>query len=172
MMTSKAAAPFVTLLLLLCLAPQPRAAAVAHKFYTSIAHAEYNERERKLEVSLRVFADDLENALSARSKRRVRLDSAKDAEALVFAYLQDSFEIRDAKGETAQLKWVGWEMKPEVVWLYFEAALPGGPEGARVRDEIFLSMFDNQVNTLNFKLGDRRHSLVFKRGDAGFKLFP
>lgn len=153
--------PFICLVLA---APQT---AFAHKFYTSIAHVEYNEQEGKLEVSLRVFADDLERALSVRSGKRVRLDTTKDAEALALAYLRDSFEVRDGKGARVELSWVGWNTENEVVWFYFEAALDSA--GARIRNEIFLSLFENQVNTVNIKRGDKLRTHVFKRGDAGFK---
>jgi hypothetical protein len=147
-------------------APLPAHAAPAHKYYTSLAQVEYNAREKSVEVSLRVFADDLELALTRRAGRKVSLDRMKDAEGLVLAYLRDTFEIKNRGGETKALKWVGMELRAGVAWLYFEAEMPEGLAGARLRDHVLFELFDEQVNTVSVRYPGAKADLVFARGDG------
>ena len=144
----------------------------AHKFYTSLARVEYNEEAKTVEVALRVFADDLELALTRRSGRRVYLDRTKDAPDLVIAYLRETFEITGRDGRRAELRWVGMETEADRAWLYFEAPLPDGLSGATLRDRVMLELFRTQVNLVNLKYGGRQLDLVFRRGDDRARLLP
>lgn len=144
--------------------------AAAHKYYTSLAELNYNAETRSVEVSLRVFADDLELALSKRAKRSVRLD-AKDAPALAAAYLKESFELRNARGEAKELNWVGMETRADAAWLYFEFPMLEGLNGARLRDRVLFDLFEEQINLVGGKNGARKIDFAFKRGDD-FKTFP
>jgi hypothetical protein len=148
------------------------APAAAHKFYTSLARVEYNAGEKTVEVTLRVFADDLERALTRRAGREVSLDRTKDAGRLVLAYLQDTFEIRNRDGEAKSFKWVGMELRAGVAWLYFEAEMPEGLMGARLRDHVLFELFDEQVNTVSVRYSGVRGDLVFIHGDGDHAVPP
>ena len=162
----------LTALLLACATPRAASCAVAaraaaaHKFYTSLARVEYNSSEKTAEVTLRVFSDDLELALKRRAGREVKLDRTKDAEQLVLAYLRDTFEIKNGDGEAKALKWVGMELRAGVAWLYVEAEMPEGLAGARLRDQLFFELFDEQVNTVSVRYRGASADLVFVRGDG------
>lgn len=147
-------------------ATQARAAAAAHKFYTSLARVEYNAEGKAAEVTLRVFADDLELALRRRAGREVRLDRTKDADQLVLAYLRDTFELKNRDGEVKALKWVGMELRAGVAWLYVEAEMPEGLSGARLRDHVLFELFEEQVNTVSVRYPGASADLVFTRGDG------
>jgi hypothetical protein len=138
----------------------------AHKYYTSLAQVEYNAGEKSVEITLRIFADDLELALTRRAGSKVRLDRTKDADRLVLAYLRETFEIRNRDGETKALKWVGMELRSGVAWLYVEAEMPEGLAGARLRDHVLFDLFVEQVNTVSVRYPGARGDLVFVRGDG------
>lgn len=162
----------VTLLMCASLWPQPESASAAHKFYASLARVEYNEESKTVEAAMRVFADDLELALTRRSGRKVYLDKTKDVGDLALAYLREKFELSGRDGRKVELKWVGMETQGDVAWLYFEAPLPEGLQGASLRDSVLIELFREQVNIVNLKYGGRRLDLVFKRGDDGPRRIP
>ncbi len=146
--------------------PSAATAAAAHKFYTSLARVEYNAAEKSVEVTLRIFADDLELALTRRAGSEVRLDRTKDADRLVLDYLRDTFEIRNRDGEVKALKWVGMELRAGVAWLYVEAEMPEGLSGARLRDHVLFELFAEQVNTVSVRYPGASGDLIFVRGDG------
>ena len=142
----------------------------AHPIHTSLAEADYNARTRKLEIALRVFADDFEQALSARAGRKISLDRTPAAEldALAFAYVQDRFTIRLPSAAPAAPAWVGRELRDATneLWLYLEAPLPGGVEGVRVRHALLAEIFPDQLNSVRVRAGSRQVTLLFPPGHA------
>jgi len=144
--------------------------APAHKFHTSFTEAEYNAAERSLQITLRTFPDDLENVLSRRAGKAVRLDQKKAVEPLLTAYLQETFQLKNARGEIAKLSWVGIDAGVDSAWLYFEAHLPeGSTAGATLRNQFMFDLYDDQINLVNVKQDKRKHALTFKNGDSGFQ---
>jgi hypothetical protein len=149
------------MVLLAALASGP---ASAHDFHASLANVEYNEETKSAEVSLRLFTEDLEESLTRRNGKRVRIGLTPGAERLAFEYISSVFRIKDEAGTSLELSWVGLETKADVVWAFVEAKAPGGLAAARVENRIFLDLFDDQENLVVVKQGTRRASLVFKRG--------
>ena len=146
--------------------------AAAHKFHTSFTEAEYSAPERSLQITLRTFPDDLENILSRRSGKAVRLDRKKEAEPLLVAYLRETFQLKNAKGEAVKLTWVGMDAGVDSAWLYFEAHLPEGPAGVRLRNQFMFDLYDDQINLVNVKQDGKKHALTFKNGDNFQPLAP
>ncbi|HYY41237.1 MAG TPA: DUF6702 family protein [Pyrinomonadaceae bacterium] len=156
---------FVGALVLLMCASSPVA---AHKFHTSFAEADYNAKERALQITLRTFPDDLTNILTRRTGKPVSLDDKQRAASLTFAYLQEVFQLKDARGRTVRLAWVGMEAGVDNVWLYFEAKLPAGVAGARLSDRWLSDLYEDQINLVNIRNGEQKLALTFERG-TGFQ---
>jgi len=151
--------------------PLAPSSAAAHKYYVSLTQAEYNDETKTLEIAIRVFADDLELALTRAHKRSIYLDKSPDAPPLVLAYLQEHFEIQNSKGERQKFKWVGMETKVDSVWIYVESGMPEGLDKARARNTLFFELYPEQTNTVNFKAGTRRYDFAWKSGDSWRTVF-
>lgn len=140
----------------------------SHKFHVSVSQVEYDEKSRKLELVIRVFADDFENALSGFAKRPVRPDqlaASSRAGELVMGYLRGAVEIRDRGDRPLSLTWSGMEGQTDVWWLYLEAKAPAGIDGARMRNRIFCELFDDQVNIVNTKVRGKQVGTLFEHAD-------
>jgi hypothetical protein len=146
--------------------------AAAHKFHTSFTEAEYNAKEASLQITLRTFPDDLEIVLGKRSGKSVRLDRKQETEPILIAYLQETFQLKTAKGETIKLSWVGMDAGVDSAWLYFEAPMPEGFAGAQLRNGFLFDLYDDQVNLVNVKQNNRKRALTFKNGDTFQPLAP
>jgi hypothetical protein len=147
-------------------------AAVAHKFHTSFTEADYNAAERSLQITLRTFPDDLENVLTRRRGKAVTLGRKKETEPLLAAYLQETFQLKNAVGETVKLSWVGMDAGVDSAWLYFEAHMPEGTAGAQLRNQFMFDLYDDQINLVNVKHDDKKRALTFKNGDSFQPLAP
>jgi hypothetical protein len=159
----RAALIFIAVVAAAGLAARP---AAAHKFHASLAEVEYNAKERRVEIAVRLFVEDFEEALGKASGRRVRLDATPDVADLGAAYLRERLTITGPDGRALELKWVGMESKVDEAWVYLEAPSADGLAGATVSDRVFFELFDDQVNTVNLKDGARRTTVVFKPGDG------
>lgn len=159
---------FIITLLFVCAAIVPQRAA-AHTFHTSLMSLEYNHQEQLVEISLQVFSHDLENILTRRAGKNVRLDKTPDAEALIFAYLKDTITLKNSAGETKSFAWVGMETQSDRVWLYFESKMPEGLNGAQLSNRLFFELLEDQLNLVHLKDNNKKNDLTFKPGDT-FKL--
>ena len=140
--------------------------ASAHRYHTSVTRLEYNAEEHLTEITVQTFADDIEAALSKRSGgRNVRLNGAKETNALVLDYLRTVFELKS--GDAAvELQWIGMELKGYTVWIYLQARAPADLSKASLRNKLLFDLFADQVNIVNVLNDGKRTSLVFKRGDT------
>lgn len=147
-----------------------------HKVHVSVTNLEFNRKSGNLELSVRVFTDDLENALSRSAGRRISIDPATMSKTpeladLAASYLSRALEIRNRQGRLLKLAWDGIEGQADVYWLYLQARQPAGIEGLQLRNRIFFELFDDQVNIVNARNGSRRVGIMFESRD-GFKPIP
>lgn len=137
----------------------------AHTFHTSLMRVEFNEKEQLVEISLQVFTHDLENVLSRRSGKDVRLDKTTDVPQLTLAYVNETINLKCHDGRVKTLSWVGMEPQADAVWLYVETKMDEGLTGVELRDRIFFDLLDDQVNLVHIRYDDKKCDLVFKSGD-------
>ena len=135
--------------------------ALAHPQHVSIAEAQWNAKTGKLEVAVKVHPNDLERSLRRRFSRRVILETTANVDRLIEKYLATGFVVKQQDGRPATLKWVGKEISVKAGWLYFEVPLKRGPLGTTFTNRLFFELLDDQVNTINVKVGPRRKSLNF-----------
>jgi hypothetical protein len=149
-----------------------------HKFHVSVSQFEFDPRTGKTTMVIRVFADDLENAISRHAGRHFPLLGRDGAEVrrdqalhgAIYRYLQGRIELRSRGGRPAPLRWGGLEARADLVWLYLEARLPGGIRGAQLRHRLFCEIFDDQVNIVNAIESEGTSGLLFEVDDD-FKVF-
>lgn len=141
----------------------------AHKFYVSLATVEHNTADQSLEITMRLFADDLEAAV-ARETGKPLTHGQPGFDAAVFAVVQRALTVRQADGRPLTLTWVGLENKVDVTWVYVEAPRVPSTTGLTLRDTIFMDLFPEQVNMVHVKDARGRRAIDFRGGDS-FKPF-
>ncbi len=142
----------------------------SHKIHVSVTSLEFSQPRQTVEIVIQVFSDDLENALSRRAERAVKIDPAtagKDRQVveLVMAYLRSNFELKNKAGRPVTLSWIGIEGQPDMFWIFVKGRAPGGLEGAQLRNKIFCELFDDQVNIVNAKHQGKQLGLMFESKD-------
>jgi hypothetical protein len=142
----------------------------AHKFHASFATLNYNEQSKSVEVTMRIFPDDLEAALSKQLGRSVKLEKSKESSLMIMNYLRKTFELKQG-GRVQTFRWVGMELGVDSAWLYFEAKLPAGIVGAQIRNQFLCELFDDQTNVVSIKYRGKQLDQVFRRNDE-FKRIP
>lgn len=148
----------------------------AHKFHFSSTLLDYNPSAKVYEITVRLFADDIEAVMSRMAGRQIEVDRSPDAERLCFAYLSERLRLRGPDTKPIALRWVGLEVKVTTVYAYLEADAPAtGLRDLAVENTIFFDLLPGQVNTVILKdpVHGRPRDLSFRSGDR-FKvvIFP
>ncbi len=137
----------------------------AHRYHTSLTRVELNDKEKLLEITVQTFSHDLEAALEKHQGKRISLDKTENIEQIIVKYLGENFVVKNEKGETKQLRWIGREQKTDTVWLYLEADMPEGIEGATLDNRFMFEVFDDQVNLVSARYNNQLNHLVFRPND-------
>lgn len=135
-----------------------------HDFHAGLAEVHYNAQTQAFEVSLRVFTDDLGEALRA-AFPDADLDELAQADALPAAYLRSRFQMKEA-GRPLPFTFVGAEEEVDVTWLYFTFACADPQRVTRLRNAVLIEQFSDQTNLVNVTLEGDRRSYVLRKGRA------
>jgi hypothetical protein len=141
-----------------------------HKFHTTLTRIDYNEKEKLAEISIQVFRHDLEILLEQRTKQRINLEKAIDLDKVITGYLSETFVLKNAKGETKPLKWIGFEQDVDTVFIYVETEMPEGLEHATLQNSMFFSSYPEQLNFVHCRFDGKKVDLNFKVGDKAMEI--
>lgn len=136
--------------------------AFAHPYHTSSAIADV--RRRRLEVTLTVTPEDLQEALRRQAKRVLDIDTDPKVDALAEAYVKARFEV-DGKDGPLTATWVGSEIEDDVARLYFEFRLPKDPSAIKIRSAVFFELAPAQINRVLVRQGEDTRTLRFRADD-------
>jgi hypothetical protein len=144
----------------------------AHDYHASITDVKYNPKTQNLEVALRVFTDDLENALSVRNKGKVAYSSQSEKVKQYLAdYLEASVSFELVKGKPLKQRFVGSEEETDVVWLYFEVPVQSTSlSQLYVKNRVFTELFNDQMNVVNINYKGKTSSVLLQKNDVEKKL--
>lgn len=122
-----------------------------HKYYLSLTEVHVNTEKHTLDVSSKLFIDDLETELNKISGKKVDLTASgktKETEKLLFNYLQNNFRI-NVGGKLQQLEYVGYEIENDAVWCYLEVAEFKGKGTVSILNTLLYDGFPEQTNLIN-----------------------
>ena len=140
---------------------------VAHKFYVSVTHIRYSEKEETLQVTTRIFIDDLEAVLLERYGVKTALatkQEAQFADEYIGKYLQQKM-VFTVNGSFAPYTFLGKEYETDIAICYIE--IPVGPleaiEQIEIQNEVLMDLFEEQQNVVHFRIDGKRRSYVLLR---------
>lgn len=137
-----------------------------HPFYISLTEIKYQAKEHILEISQKVFWDDLELELTDLYKNKIDFLKPKDKADLdkkLKQYILLNNEII-VNGKKAELNYLGYEIEEDAVWFYLEAKEIPLPQKVEVRNSILHKHFDSQQNIINFYREKSPKSLILIKG--------
>src|ERR1700749_1888311 len=93
-----------------------------HPLYISVTEMNHNLKDKILEVSCKMFTNDLEAGLEKMSKVHVDLSSTKDKAAsdkLIEEYVERHLRLK-VDGKPVNLHFIGSEKENDGTWSYFQ----------------------------------------------------
>jgi hypothetical protein len=126
---------------------------------------DYNQKEKIIETSIQIFTHDLVPVLEERTKRKIDLEKTAGIDKLMFEYVSENFILKDEKGETAKIKWIGKEINVDTAWVYLEVSTDKSPENFSLQNTLFFESFPEQTNLVIARFDEKKSDLLFKVGD-------
>ncbi len=140
--------------LLYCLFLLPNLA--VHDLHISNCEIEYKAEDTTLQISLRIFIDDLETALVNRGAEDLYLFTKKEhaeAEDKIIAYIHDMVKL-EVDGQAIEYNYIGKEMSDDLaaVWCYLEIEDVDINTSLSIENRILMDLYDDQRNIVKVKL--------------------
>lgn len=134
----------------------------AHPFHVSIVTFKLNPKSNMIEITMKFFADDLENAIRIKNSPKIRLGAKNDSaktDTLIVHYLQKHIQLT-MDGQKKTMQWVGKEIENDIAWCYLEIKEVTGFSSAWIKNSILISEFDDQLNISHFQKGNNIETIM------------
>ncbi|WP_425234468.1 DUF6702 family protein [Ulvibacterium sp.] len=143
---------------------------MAHKFYVSVTNIGYSEKEDALQITCRIFIDDLESVLEERYDFKGHLATDKESETantFIERYLKTKFAVQ-IDDEDMIYEFLGKKYDNDVVICYLEIPKIDlkNKSSIRIRNEVLTDLFDEQQNIVHFRVDGNKKSFVLTKSDT------
>lgn len=155
----------ISLFLLISLAFLHQSASL-HKFYVS--HYTVDYRNEALQITIKVFADDLEKVLR-NNHPKLRIDEKQDrkilGDAIYDYYVHHLSFVLDLKNTKPD--YVGYELEQDIVYVYLQIdGLKKAPQQIIVNCDALTSDFEDQVNLFKLNCGKIQETLFLNKTET------
>lgn len=133
---------------------------ILHPFHVSVMSVYHSAEENTLQITLKLFADDLEEAMNQEGFRQegqayIDVLNPKDRQQLnvyVEEYIRQHMQI-EVNGQSVRPAFLGQEMEDMAMWCYLEVKDVEKINSIRVRSSIMTEIFDDQINIVHVNYG-------------------
>jgi hypothetical protein len=137
-----------------------------HKYYVSLTEIRFNEQSSRMEISMRIFPDDLDRAIVAQYGVDAHLSSSLEsplADSLLGEYLLAHFSLFSDDHDMA-FTYLGKEPEADAIWCYLESEpVSAVPSRLKIKNNILMEQFEDQVNIIQVYAGKWNKGLLFTR---------
>ena len=94
-----------------------------HPFYLSVTNIKYNAHSKRLEMAVKLFTGDLEDALVKLNGKKIDLINGKNTEEIkkmISSYIKPRLIVK-TEGREIEFSILGYEREEEATWIYFES---------------------------------------------------
>ncbi|MCD6066885.1 MAG: hypothetical protein K0S33_1711 [Bacteroidetes bacterium] len=122
-----------------------------HPYFVSTTEINYNNPGKTIEITCRMFTDNLEEALKKIYKKEVDLLHPKDkkeTEKLLADYINKHLKIT-SNGQKLPLEIIGFEKEEDAIWAYLEIKKDISPKTVSIENSLLYDFLPNQINMVH-----------------------
>lgn len=131
-----------------------------HPFYLSVTEISHNASSRSVEISCKMFAEDLEAILEKNNKTTLDITTAKDKaqfDKFIAAYMSGHLALA-IDGKTVSLNYVGYEVDNESAFVYLEIENIATARKFDVSNTLLHDFINEQINIVHVTVNGNRKS--------------
>ncbi len=146
-----------------------------HPFYVSIIQINHNLDAPCLELTFKIFTDDLEIGISGDTGNMINLshfNENKKADSIISDYVKNHFKLK-ISGKTSSLEFVGLKSTFDVTEVYFTIQLAKAHiESMEINCDLLVNEIPKQTNILHYQIRDKTRSLILDINNIRGKIKP
>ncbi len=145
-----------------------------HKFYVSVTQIDFIEERGELQITSRIFIDDLENLLRERYDENITLagdDELDTVDKYIGNYLSQKINII-INGNQKEFKFLGKEYEDDIALCYMQISDIEAINSMEIRNTVLFELFEEQQNIIRTKINSKRKSFILiQENDKGLLNF-
>ena len=142
-----------------------------HEFHVSKCLIEYKAEKEEIQISMNIFIDDLEIALSNMGVDSLYIGTEKEAvqaDDFILKYIEKTFSVEINNQEDVPSQFIGKEISEDLtsIWCYLRIEAKHPIEKLRIKNSILLETYDDQKNITSIVGPEKKKSsFMGTRGD-------
>jgi hypothetical protein len=131
-----------------------------HPFYIAVTEINLNPSDKTLEVSCKMFADDLEQIIEKNNHAQLDISSGKDKasfDRFIPAYVKNHLHI-SVDGKATNLSYIGFEKDKESAYCYFQVENISSLKKIDIFDSLLHDFTSDQINIIHVIVNGKRQS--------------
>ncbi|UOK42741.1 MULTISPECIES: DUF6702 family protein [Flavobacterium] len=133
-----------------------------HKFYVGIYQINYSDKKKEVQITARVFIDDIEKALQTKYKKKIYLATPKEiteTNELLKNYLSEKMQLT-VNRKAKPLKFLGKETEDNVLICYLTTSVPEKITSMAIYNSVLTEIYPEQQNIIHFNIYGNKKSLL------------
>lgn len=133
-----------------------------HKFYISIYQIEYSKEKKMIQITSRIFIDDMNKALENKYGKKTHLsekNETKEDVELMNKYIAENFTIK-VNGKLQTIDFVSKNIDNNVIIGYYKIPAIAIIKTIEVKNTVLMDLFPEQQNIIQSKINGEKENLL------------
>jgi hypothetical protein len=145
-----------------------------HKFFVSVTQIDYIEASQSVQITSKLFIDDIERLLRERYEATITLSEANEPKIVNYymdRYLKEKIAIT-INNKPVVINFLGKEYEDDIMVCYLEIQDVNSIETFQIQNTILFDLFEDQQNIVRTKIkGKNKSFILIKENDKGMLNF-
>lgn len=134
----------------------PLFAFTVHKYYISLTKVEYKKESKSIQVTMRIFIDDLQSTINTSYNKDFELalpNESTEIDSIIDNYLIGKFKVKINNAEKIY-SFIGKEYENDVVYLYLEIKNIETINVIEIKNNVMMEIFPEQKNIIKLNINN------------------
>ena len=140
----------------------PMLAFQTHKYYLSLTKVAYIKESKSVQITARIFIDDLETALDKKYNKSFELatkEEFKDTDTFIDTYISSLLKIT-INDKLIPFNYLGKKYETDVIYIFAEIENIDNIKSIEIQNRILLDEFSEQQNIIKLNINDKKKSFI------------
>jgi hypothetical protein len=143
-----------------------------HKFYVGVFQIDYFKEKKAVQITARLFIDDLEKALNKKHNKHFYLttkDEISDANVYITSYLAEKLKIK-INNKVQVPQFLTKEQEDNIIICYLKIPFKDNIKDLEITNSVLTDIFKEQQNLVHLNLNSDKKTLLFTNTETNQKL--
>lgn len=133
-----------------------------HKYYVAVTQVDHVPQKKRIEITSRIFIDDLEKALTKKYKKKPNITSTNElpqAEEWIKSYIKEKIKI-SINNKPQQIEYLAKEVEGDVLIIYTKIAISKKINTFEIYNSLLTETFEEQQNIVHTNINGNKKSFL------------